>query len=136
MRDVNYNIEMSKETANLEEPILKENPHRFVLMPIKYHDIWEMYKKQVASFWTAEEIDLHQDMTDWEQKLNDNEKHFIKYVLAFFAASDGIVLKISLKNSAQKFKFLRQDAFTVFKLQWKTSTPRLTLFLSTPTLKI
>ncbi len=67
------------------EPILQENPHRFVLMPIKYNEIWEMYKKQVASFWTAEEIDLFQDLFDWE-KLNDNERHFIKYVLAFFAA--------------------------------------------------
>jgi ribonucleotide reductase beta subunit family protein with ferritin-like domain len=67
------------------EPILVENPQRFVLFPVKYHDIWEMYKKQVASFWTAEEIDLSQDLTDWE-KLNEKEKHFIKYVLAFFAA--------------------------------------------------
>jgi ribonucleotide reductase beta subunit family protein with ferritin-like domain len=58
-----------------------------------------MYKKQLASFWTAEEIDLHQDLSDWEKKLNDGEKHFIKYVLAFFAASDGIVLE----NLAQKF---------------------------------
>jgi ribonucleotide reductase beta subunit family protein with ferritin-like domain len=67
------------------EPILQENSNRFVLFPIKYHDIWEMYKKQVASFWTTEEIDLYQDINDWE-KLNDNERHFIKYVLAFFAA--------------------------------------------------
>ena len=80
------------------EPILMENPSRFVLFPIKYHDVWEMYKKQVASFWTAEEIDLFQDLCDWE-KLNDSEKHFIKYVLAFFAASDGIVLE----NLAQQF---------------------------------
>ncbi len=67
------------------EPILLQNPQRFVLFPIKYNEIWEMYKKQVASFWTAEEIDLFQDLFDWE-KLNDNERHFIKYVLAFFAA--------------------------------------------------
>ena len=72
------------------EEILKENPSRFVLFPIKYHDIWEMYKKAEASFWTAEEIDLSQDLNDW-QKLNEDEKHFIKHVLAFFAASDGIV---------------------------------------------
>lgn len=93
-------MEVSKEMLQSQvEPILQENPQRFVLMPIKYHDIWEMYKKQVASFWTAEEIDLHQDISDWEKKLNDNERHFIKYVLAFFAASDGIVLE----NLAQKF---------------------------------
>jgi ribonucleotide reductase beta subunit family protein with ferritin-like domain len=62
------------------------------MFPIKYHKIWEMYKKHVACFWTAEEIDLAQDIKDWE-KLNDDEKHFIKYVLAFFAASDGIVIE-------------------------------------------
>lgn len=92
-----YDVEMSKSSVQTE-PILTENPQRFVLMPIKYPDIWRMYKKQMASFWTAEEIDLYQDLTDWE-KLNDNEKHFIKYILAFFAASDGIVLE----NLAQQF---------------------------------
>jgi len=93
-------IETQKEAISKQsEPILDENPGRFVLFPIKYHDIWDMYKKQLASFWTAEEIDLHQDISDWEKKLNDNERHFIKYVLAFFAASDGIVLE----NLAQKF---------------------------------
>jgi ribonucleotide reductase beta subunit family protein with ferritin-like domain len=97
---IDVDMEVTKETLQSQvEPILQENPQRFVLMPIKYHDIWEMYKKQVASFWTAEEIDLHQDISDWEKKLNDNEKHFIKYVLAFFAASDGIVLE----NLAEKF---------------------------------
>lgn len=74
-----------------EEPLLKENGNRFVLFPIKYHEIWQMYKKAEASFWTAEEIDLGKDMTDWENKLNDDERYFIKHVLAFFAASDGIV---------------------------------------------
>jgi len=80
------------------EPILQENPNRFVLFPIKYPQVWEMYKKQLASFWTADEIDLFSDLKDWE-KLNKDEKHFIKYVLAFFAASDGIVLE----NLAEKF---------------------------------
>ncbi len=73
------------------EPILTENPNRFVLLPIKYPEIWDWYKKAEASFWTAEEIDLAQDLVDWDKKLNDNERHFIKHVLAFFAASDGIV---------------------------------------------
>lgn len=73
------------------EPILKENKDRFVLFPIKHRDIWEMYKKAEASFWTAEEIDLSPDGQDWENKLTPDEKHFIKHVLAFFAASDGIV---------------------------------------------
>lgn len=74
----------------LHEPMLDENPNRFVLFPIKYHEIWRYYKTHVASFWTAEEIDLTQDLVDWE-KMGDGERHFVKHVLAFFAASDGIV---------------------------------------------
>lgn len=88
----------------MNEPILAENKDRFVLFPIKYNDIWEFYKKSEASFWTAEEIDLSQDLTDWNSKLNDNERHFIKHVLAFFAASDGIVnenLAINFLNEVQ-----------------------------------
>ncbi|KAK9710053.1 Ribonucleotide-diphosphate reductase (RNR), small subunit [Basidiobolus ranarum] len=73
-----------------DEPLLKLNPRRFVLFPIRYHDVWQMYKKAEASIWTAEEVDLSKDMTDWEN-LNDGERHFISHVLAFFAASDGIV---------------------------------------------
>merc|ERR1711997_167335 len=76
--------------ATKEEPLLTENPRRFVILPIQYSDIWMMYKKAQASFWTAEEVDLSWDLRDWE-KLSDNEKYFIKNVLAFFAASDGIV---------------------------------------------
>lgn len=75
---------------SVKEPLLDQSNDRFVLFPIKYHDIWEMYKKSMASFWTAEEIDLYQDLDDWN-KLNDDEKHYIKHVLAFFSASDGIV---------------------------------------------
>ncbi|KAK0623259.1 ribonucleotide reductase [Immersiella caudata] len=75
----------------LDEPLLRENAQRFVLFPIKYHEIWQMYKKAEASFWTAEEIDLSKDMHDWNNKLNDDEKYFISHILAFFAASDGIV---------------------------------------------
>jgi ribonucleoside-diphosphate reductase beta chain len=86
------------------EPILQENKDRFVLFPIKHNDIWEMYKKAEASFWTAEEIDLSSDQTDWTAKLNDDERHFIKHVLAFFAASDGIVnenLAVNFMNEVQ-----------------------------------
>merc|ERR1712085_119434 len=75
-----------------EDPLLKENPRRFVLFPIKYPTFYEMYKKHEASFWTAEEIDLAQDSKDWVT-LNEGEQHFIKHILAFFAASDGIVLE-------------------------------------------
>ena len=87
-----------------KEPILQENKDRFVLFPIKHREIWEMYKKAEASFWTAEEIDLSPDLTDWANKLNEDEKHFIKHVLAFFAASDGIVnenLAINFMNEVQ-----------------------------------
>ena len=71
--------------------ILAPNDDRFVLFPIKYHQVWEMYKKHMAVFWTAEEIDLVPDLNDWENKLNNDERYFISHVLAFFAASDGIV---------------------------------------------
>ncbi|MCJ1311166.1 Ribonucleotide-diphosphate reductase (RNR), small subunit [Agyrium rufum] len=74
-----------------DEPLLQENPQRFVLFPIRYHEIWQMYKKAQASFWSAEEIDLSKDMHDWNNRLNDDERYFISHVLAFFAASDGIV---------------------------------------------
>jgi len=80
------------------DPLLSPNEDRFVVFPIKYHRVWEMYKRHMAVFWTAEEIDLVPDLSDWE-KLNDDEKHFIKHVLAFFAASDGIVNE----NLAQRF---------------------------------
>lgn len=86
------------------EPILAENKDRFVIFPIKHNDIWEYYKKSEASFWTAEEIDLSNDTSDWNNKLNDNERHFVKHVLAFFAASDGIVnenLAINFLNEVQ-----------------------------------
>ena len=74
------------------EPLLIENSNRYVLFPIHYDKIWAEYKKQMACFWTTEEIDLSRDLNDWE-KLNENEKHFIKHILAFFAGSDGIVLE-------------------------------------------
>jgi ribonucleoside-diphosphate reductase beta chain len=86
------------------EPILLENKDRFVLFPIRFHDLWEYYKKSEASFWTAEEIDLMADLDHWNQRLNDDERHFIKHVLAFFAASDGIVnenLAVHFLNEVQ-----------------------------------
>ena len=86
-----------------DEILLKENKDRFVLFPIKYDKIWEMYKKAENSFWTAEEVDLSADLKDWEH-LNDGERHFITHVLAFFAASDGIVnenLAVNMMNAVQ-----------------------------------
>merc|ERR1712048_1521628 len=85
---------VSEEFIELEksDPLLLENPQRWVMFPIQYPQVWEMYKKHEASFWTAEEIDLSQDQKDWET-LTQSEQYFIKHVLAFFAASDGIVLE-------------------------------------------
>ncbi|MFM2395404.1 MAG: hypothetical protein RLZZ546_3387 [Bacteroidota bacterium] len=88
----------------MNEPILEETSDRFTLFPIKHFDIWELYKKALSSFWTAEEIDFTSDIDDWNNKLNDNERFFIKNVLAFFAASDGIVnenLAIKFYNEVQ-----------------------------------
>jgi len=78
-------------TDTAQTGVLAPNDSRFVLFPLKYHSVWEMYKNNMAVFWTAEEIDLVPDLNDWENKLNKDEKHFISHVLAFFAASDGIV---------------------------------------------
>jgi len=83
----------TKQLANIQdEPLLQDNPNRFVLFPIKYNDIWQKYKEAEASIWTVSDIDLSADQKDWENLTND-ERHFIKHVLAFFAASDGIVLE-------------------------------------------
>ena len=85
-------------SKNLEEPLLCENPNRYVMFPISDHDIWGIYKKQMDSFWRTEEIDLSKDLSHWET-LTEKEKHFVKHILAFFAASDGIVLE----NLGQRF---------------------------------
>jgi ribonucleoside-diphosphate reductase subunit M2 len=97
------------------EPILRENKQRFVLFPIKHPQVWEMYKKAEASFWTAEEIDLAHDMTDWE-KLTKDEKHFVSHILAFFAASDGIVLENLSTNFADEIQVPEARAFYGFQM--------------------
>ncbi|KAG0456610.1 hypothetical protein HPP92_024398 [Vanilla planifolia] len=76
-----------------DEPLLAPNPDRFCMFPIRFPQIWEMYKKAEASFWTAEEVDLSHDLRHWEHALTSEERHFVTHVLAFFAASDGIVLE-------------------------------------------
>ncbi len=98
------------------EPILKENKDRFVIFPIKHHDIWEMYKQQEASIWTAEEIDLHQDLTDWNDKLTDDERYFIKHILAFFAASDGIVNENLAENFVNEVQYAEAKFFYGFQI--------------------
>jgi len=96
------------------EPLLMENPNRYVMFPLSDNEIWDMYKKHVASFWTAEEIDLSQDQKDWP-KLNKNEQHFIKHVLAFFAASDGIVLENLLENFGLDVQLPEARCFYAFQ---------------------
>ncbi|KAI5951559.1 RNR2 [Candida jiufengensis] len=99
-----------------EEPLLKENKHRFVMFPIKYHEIWQMYKKAEASFWTAEEIDLSKDLIDWKTKLNDNERYFISRILAFFAASDGIVNENLVENFSAEVQTPEAKSFYGFQI--------------------
>lgn len=99
-----------------KEPILIENPNRFVLFPIEHNDIWQLYKKQEASIWTAEEIDLQQDLRDWNDKLSDNEKHFIKHILAFFAASDGIVNENLAENFLSEVQYTEAKFFYGFQV--------------------
>ncbi|WP_435135216.1 ribonucleotide-diphosphate reductase subunit beta [Formosa sp. A9] len=98
------------------EPILQENKDRFVIFPIQHHDIWEWYKKSEASFWTAEEIDLHQDISDWKDKLNDDERYFIKHILAFFAASDGIVNENLAENFVSEVQYSEAKFFYGFQI--------------------
>jgi ribonucleoside-diphosphate reductase beta chain len=100
----------------MEEKILKENPGRFVLFPLKYHDIWELYKQAQMSNWTAEEIDLAQDLTDWNEKLNADEKHYVKNVLAFFAASDGIVNENLAENFLKEVQYPEAKCFYGFQI--------------------
>lgn len=97
------------------EPLLKENPRRFVILPIEYPDIWQMYKKAEASFWTAEEVDLSKDIADWES-LKKEEKHFISHVLAFFAASDGIVNENLVENFSVEVQVTEARCFYGFQV--------------------
>ncbi|MBT7527927.1 MAG: ribonucleoside-diphosphate reductase, partial [Flavobacteriaceae bacterium] len=102
--------------SNAVEPLLEENKSRFVIFPIQHHDIWEWYKKSEASFWTAEEIDLHQDLSDWTNKLNDDERYFIKHILAFFAASDGIVNENLAENFVNEVQYSEAKFFYGFQI--------------------
>jgi ribonucleotide reductase beta subunit family protein with ferritin-like domain len=97
------------------EPLLQENKNRFVLFPIQYDDIWDMYKKAEASFWTAEEVDLDKDKKDWSN-LSDNERHFITNILAFFAASDGIVNENLAMNFSTEIQIPEVRCFYGFQI--------------------
>lgn len=115
-----------------KEPLLQESKRRFVLFPIQYHDvsmtslgnhrdsppaqIWQMYKTAEASFWTAEEVDLGHDLVDWHQRLNNNERHFISHVLAFFAASDGIVNENLVERFSNEVQAAEARCFYGFQI--------------------
>lgn len=98
------------------EKILTPNSNRFVLFPIEHHDIWDMYKKAESSFWTADEIDLSKDIYDWNEKLTDNERFFIKNILAFFAASDGIVNENLAENMVKDVQYTEAKFYYGFQI--------------------
>jgi ribonucleoside-diphosphate reductase beta chain len=100
----------------MKEHILTENPNRFVIFPLKYKDIWEKYKTAQMSNWTAEEIELSPDLVDWDEKLNDSERHYIKNVLAFFAASDGIVNENLAENFLKEVQYPEAKFFYGFQI--------------------
>jgi len=103
-----------------QEEILKENPNRFVIFPIKYQKVWDMYKTHVKAFWTAEEIDLYQDLDDWENKLNNDERYFIKNVLSFFSSSDGIVNENLALNFINDIQIPEARAFYSIQILMET----------------
>jgi ribonucleoside-diphosphate reductase beta chain len=104
------------EEYSLPEPILQENPDRFVIFPIQHDELWSQYKNQMACIWTAEEIDLSSDLDHWRNKLNEDEKHFIKHVLAFFAASDGIVNENLAENFVREVQYTEAKFFYGFQI--------------------
>ena len=106
---------MPNQSKEFVEPLLSEENKRYVLTPIKYPDIWEMYKRAEASFWKAEEIDLSKDLTDFK-KMSEGERHFIKYVIAFFAAADGIVNENLIENFTQEVQILEAKNFYGFQI--------------------
>ena len=105
---------------NKLEYLLTENENRFVLFPIKHNKIWDMVKKQQACFWIAEEIDLSKDIEDWN-KLNKNERHFIKNILAFFAGSDGIVLENLVLNFFSEIQIPEVRSFYSFQIMMEST---------------
>ncbi|KAG7465935.1 hypothetical protein MATL_G00159410 [Megalops atlanticus] len=126
LADVNHNKKQKTPSSNntekqkrlevqQDEPLLRENPRRFVIFPIQYHDIWQMYKKAEASFWTAEEVDLSKDMQHWEG-LKQEERYFISHVLAFFAASDGIVNENLVERFSKEVQVTEARCFYGFQI--------------------
>ncbi|XP_068603213.1 ribonucleoside-diphosphate reductase subunit M2 B [Brachionichthys hirsutus] len=112
-------LECQKESDTEDEPLLRDNPRRFVIFPIQHPDIWKMYKQSLASFWTVEEVDLTKDLADWEA-LRPEEKHFIAHVLAFFAASDGIVNENLVERFCQEVQVPEARSFYSFQILIET----------------
>jgi ribonucleotide reductase beta subunit family protein with ferritin-like domain len=132
------NAETTGELA--AEPLLQANPHRFVLFPIQHNDIWRMYKKAEASFWTAEEIDLADDATDWD-KLSTTELHFILHVLAFFAAIGGIINENLSSNFTTEVTSPEARCFYSFQISVKnihseTYSLLINMYVKNPTKKM
>ncbi|KAG0455455.1 hypothetical protein HPP92_024438 [Vanilla planifolia] len=116
-----------------DEPLLSPNPDRFCMFPIRFPQIWEMYKKAEASFWTAEEVDLSQDLRHWEHTLTSEERHFVTHVLAFFAASDGIVLENLAGRFMCEVQLPEARAFYGFQIAIENIHSRCTASSSRPT---
>lgn len=108
-------LKKTQEELEAEEPLLQDNPRRFVVFPIRYHDIWAFYKKAEASFWTAEEVDLSKDLAHWDA-LKPDERHFISHVLAFFAASDGIVNENLVERFSKEVQVTEARCFYGFQI--------------------
>ena len=110
------------------DPLLTPDDSRYVMFPIKDDDIWRMYKKQVDCFWVPQEIDFSKDLTDWNGKLNNDERYFISMVLAFFAASDGIVLENLAVRFMSDVQLSEARAFYGFQIAMETFIQKCTLF--------
>lgn len=105
---------------SVDEYVLQPDKNRFVLFPIKHHSLWEMYKKHVASFWTVDEVDLSMDRDDWHNRLNDNERHFIQMILAFFAGADGIVMENLVHRFCEEVQLPEARCFYGFQIAMET----------------
>ena len=97
------------------EPLLQENPDRYVVFPIIHHDLWNLYKQHQSTYWTREEIDFSHDLYDWNTKLNDSERFFLKHILAFFAASDGLVSENLVSSFCQEVQYPEARVFYGFQ---------------------
>ncbi len=121
MENTSINISGISKPAGLQqdartEPLLAADAERFVLFPIVHNDIWEFYRRSVANFWVPEEIDFSDDLIDWHDRLTDDERYFVKHVLAFFAASDGIVNKNLAEDFMSQVQYIEAKFFYGFQI--------------------